>query len=108
MFIAEFVKHNDCFPTSCNANALLTRTILAVACTVPDPLWFDVNCTKYDYMIDLVHIVQAGFVDNLLGLAFHKIFHNLGHPHPFYKVVCNRAAKINKDNTGQIVSCIMK
>ena len=71
-----------------------------------DPLWLDVKCSKFRFMAEIGRIVRVAFVNDLWGLAFHRSFHNSGHP--FYEAVYNKAAKIDKDLADKMDTCIIK
>merc|ERR1719354_854844 len=59
-----------------------------------DPLWLDVDDPEFHHMAELGRIVKMGFVKDVPGLYFHKRFKGSGHP--FYDIIYEKAAKINK------------
>jgi hypothetical protein len=111
IFHAEFIKHQNCFP-GCNVEAMFVGTVLhsldhtTTDWNLEDPLWLDVNCPKYGLMAELGRIVKVGFVEDVPGLYFHKIFKGSGLP--FYEAVYKKAARVNKDLADQVDTCIIK
>ena len=71
-----------------------------------DPLWLDINDSKFGKMAEIGRIVRVGFVPDLPLLYFHKRFKNSGHP--FYDAVYEKAAKVNKKLADNMDTCIVK
>ena len=71
-----------------------------------DPLWLDINDSKFGKMAEIGRIVRVGFVPDLPLLYFHKRFKNSGHP--FYDAVYEKAAKVNQKLADNMDTCIVK
>ena len=111
MFLAEFAKYQDDFP-GIHGEALFVGTVLhsldhtCMDRNLEDPLWLNVNCSKFGRMAELGRIVKVGFVKDVPGLMFHKRFK--GSKHPFYQSVYCKAAKMNSFYAENMDTCIIK
>ena len=111
MFHTVFFKYKHLFP-GVHCEAMFAGTILhsldhyQAECILQDPLWLNVNDTRFGKMAEMGRIVRAGFIEDLPGLYFSRRFKGSGHP--FYEAVYTKAAKINKTFADQMDTCICK
>ena len=111
IFLKEFTVHRDSFP-GVNPEAMFVGTVLhsldhtLMEWNLEDPLWLDVNDTRFGVMAQIGRIVRVGFVEDVPLLYFHKRFK--GSKHPFYEAVYEKAAKIDIKLADNMDTCIIK
>lgn len=111
MFLAEFIKYQDEF-AGIHGEALFVGTVLhsldhtCMDRNLEDPLWLNINCSRFGRMAELGRIVKVGFVQDVPGLIFHKRFK--GSKHPFYRSVYRKAERMNRFYAENMDTCIIK
>ena len=76
-FLNEFAKYRNEF-SGFDGESLFVGTVFhsldhsSVEQIIEDPLWLDVNCSKFGKMAEISRIIRVGFVPDLYGLTFHK------------------------------------
>jgi len=111
IFMSEFSKHKDSFP-GIDGEAFFVGTVMhsldhtCMDNNLDDPMWLDVNHSKFGRMAEVGRIVKVGFVQDVPGLIFEKRFK--GSKHPFYESVYRKAAKIDKYMADNMDTCIIK
>ena len=71
-----------------------------------DPLIFDVKCSKYGKMNEVLRLVRSCYVEKPPGLLFNHSYKNAGHL--FYREVYQVAANINLELADQMDACIFR
>eukprot|EP00957_Ditylum_brightwellii_P187846 14302308-Ditylum_brightwellii.AAC.1 len=69
-----------------------------------DPLWLNVDDSKYGKMAKLQRIVKVRFVPEVGGYYFHNKWKGSGHP--FYEAVYQKLVKIDKKFADAMDTCI--
>ena len=111
-FLKEFAKSKRYYFPGCRGEAMYIGTIMQsldhcrMDWNIEDPLWLDVDHSRFGKMAEIGRIVKVGFVSDLPGLLFHRRYKDSGHP--FYDAICEKAATINVKLADQMDTCIVK